>query len=651
MKKEIEKKIIINKAEGDTIFNSYVDKTTLGRQLLKSYLSKTTTTDEKFNKTEDGKHIAFFNNDIDKEVGYLSDIYGYTGVLSLAVRMGVDIEEFDGLKDNIIDNVYLILDAIDNHGYTLYPYVTEDENRCGDGVLFGKVSRDKGEKSPYIGAMTWALSFFTSVRSAIKNKLITFEDPNEEKSLSERLMSKIKYIINFFNSSFIDKCDGVPNVPMGWGYTQGCANSSLFFTYSVLEAYSDFEDNVFDITFINDEEYRTVKDEELLTALNKGRGKGDQRLEEEWKENCRSVANHVWAVYKDVLKDNFVDDSFLKNYRVVTKDDILKSERSNALFNNIYLVSILLYGYVNKRADDKDDVVMTMEAALQNVQRVYNQLRRDGMEYLVDTYIIPFKSQYIDNDGKNVNVYQRLNYKSLVDASLMPMLVKANNIIAYYISQYPVKQMSVFYENLFDNMRTDVTEDSDDIQWIWENKGYDVKINERYIEAIADFYAYYEYYERDYADKKKAKDKRIAAIKEAAEKRGEEKARAKEREAAEKYIQEREQEIRSEYIIENAIRQTVENGVIEAFTTVINAIAEKLAGNKQLNDNEKKLYNSLEAFISSYIIALIRNTTSQVFNAETPERLKNDASTFLTNWVNALSTKEEVIAKFIKEDK
>lgn len=627
MRSNIESKIIIDKSLGEdtgsgAIFKSYVDKQTLGQWLLDSSLAQRYTTDEEFNISKNGTHRVFFSNDSDRETGYLSDIYGYVGVLSLALRMGVKLSKEQ--KEDIVDNIGLILDAIDENGYSLYPYITENENRCDDGKLFGR-------KSPYVGAMTWALSFFTSVRAAIKNGLISLEQ-----SRQDAIVSNIKKIIEFFNGAFIRNGD----TPMGWGYTEGCLNSSLFFTYSVLEAYSDFEDNVFEITYINDEEFRTVKDEELLSAINKGRAEGDVRLEEEWKNKCYEVADHVWSVYKDVLKDNFVDDAFLRNFRTVTRDDILKSERSNALFNNIYLVSILLYGYVNRRADDKDDVVMTMEAALQNVQRVYNQLRRDGLEYLVDTYIIPFKSQHKDRKG----AYLRLNYKSLVDASLLPMLVKANNIIAYYISQYPVKQMSMLFETLFDNM-------SDDDHWVWEDKGYDVKINERYIEAIADFYAYYEDYERDYADKKNAKDKAtkdlIRSEREKERKRVFEDAEA----AAESKFKRREQEIRAEYTIENEIRRSIESGVIGTFVSTMNAVSQKLTNGEELDETEASFYGAIQTLIGAYITNMVRGTVADHGSLETVlKNIKTDSAMFLAEWTEKLSTSEEPLTKLMRGD-
>ena len=161
MRNDIRAKIIIDKnvdVEGSSaIFKSYVNKELLGQWLLESYLAQRFTTDEQFNISKNGKHRAFFNDSKDEEVGYLSDIYGYVGVLSIAARMGVKLSTEQ--KEDIQDNVTLILDAIDENGYTLYPYITEAENKTEDGKLFSK-------KTPYVGAMTWALSFFTSVRSA-----------------------------------------------------------------------------------------------------------------------------------------------------------------------------------------------------------------------------------------------------------------------------------------------------------------------------------------------------------------------------------------------------------------------------------------------------------------------------------------------------
>ncbi len=639
MRQDIEEKIIIKQnvdeeskdKESKAIFKTYVDKKTLGTRLLESYLKQRVRTDENFIPNENGEYNVFYGDDKDERCGYLSDIYGYVGVLSLALRMEVQLS--DELKNDLVRNIDIILDSIKDYGYNLFPYITPEENQHEKGKLFDK-------NYPYVGAMTWALSFFTSVRKAVKLGIIELSERRQAE-----IVNNIKLIISNFNSFFIDNGDS-----MGWGYTLACKTPSLFFTYSVLEAYSDFEDNVFDITFIGDEELRTVKDEELLKAINKDRKEGDKHIDEQWKENCRAVADKVWSVYKDVLKEEFVDDNFISGYRIVKRDDILKSERSNALFNNIYLVSILLYGYVNRRSADKDDVIMTMESALQNVQRVYNQLRRDGMEYLVDTYIIPFKSKHKDKDREDVYI-KNLNYKSLVDATLMPMLVKANNIIAFYISQYPVKQMSALFEDLFDSIQEKAWREHKD--FLWENKGYDVKITERYIEAIADFYGYYEEYERDYAKKKNSYDAKTAALVRKAKEVGREKAIEEANEQANKRYEENVQAVRKEYTIENAIRKSIEGGVVATVSSLFNGIADKLANGSQdeFTPAEEAVYSSIENLIHAYVIKTISKATVNKDTLDTVLcNLKTDTDMFLAEWSEKLANTDDVIAKLIKGD-
>ena len=141
MRSDIESKIVTEKNIGSdgtvsTIFKSYVDKSTLGQWLLESYLAQRVRVDENFVMRENGKHLAFFNTGKDRDVGYLSDIYGYVGVLSLAMRMDVSLS--DEVRNDIADNVTMILDYIDENGYTLFPYVREEDNVAADGKLFGR---------------------------------------------------------------------------------------------------------------------------------------------------------------------------------------------------------------------------------------------------------------------------------------------------------------------------------------------------------------------------------------------------------------------------------------------------------------------------------------------------------------------------------
>ena len=229
--------------------------------------------------------------------GYLSDIYGYTGLLSLASEVELDEKE----KASLIQNINYILDEIENvdYGFTLYPYVSGKDNIVKfNGV---DVKLFDGGDYPFMGALTWTISFLSSVKKAIIHKETDLTDDEKEvdrgfldiKSddiLVKRINNMILDIVIKFNRSIVQGADGTL---LGWNYTGNCEEASLFFTYSVLEAFSDFEDNILDASF--DEETGVItrrfkpacKDLEELFKADKGlRDKSQLDI---WAENCEQV--------------------------------------------------------------------------------------------------------------------------------------------------------------------------------------------------------------------------------------------------------------------------------------------------------------------------------------------------------------------------
>jgi len=622
MKEDVKKIIMVNQSQqgvdGDDsiIFKSYAPAKEIAERIFESYKKQ-------YIIDKDCK--VFFNDDKEKKAGYLSNIYGCTGVLSLVNRMGAKLQDED--KETLVKNLYYIIDYIEDNGYTLFPYLSEEENLTVDGdQLFNK-------RYPYIGAMTWALSFFTSIRKLNLDGEISIDE-----EYNRKIVKNIRNIIDHFNSSLIKDSHGNP---LGWAFTNECSTPSLFFTYSVLEAYSDFEDNIMSVleSEVEGEESTDAKDKELLELINKKRDT-EEEIQEIWKKNCFAVADNVWNVYKDVLKDSFVDDTFLSGYKIITKDDIYKSNSSNALFNNIFLVFILVYGYVNVRSVEKDDVILTMNAALQNVQRIYDQLKKEGMEYLVDSYVVSFKSKHLLRKDAYI---KSLNSKKLIDATLMPILVKANNIIAFYISRYPVKQMSSLFDELFDEKSNG--------EWIWENKKYDVKITERYIEAIADFYAYYDKYERGYAERLKKNKALQEQEREKIRKRVESYLRPQlQAELAEQHEREK-KELKDSFLIENIIRAAITEGTSKKITTTLEHI---IAANKgddvQLDEFETKISSLLKEVVYSYLFNALKKLGVDDTN-KSFENLKTDLSLFFNIWFEKLSSDKEVISKIINKEK
>jgi hypothetical protein len=75
--------------------------------------------------------------------------------------------------------------------------------------------------------------------------------------------------------------------------------------------------------------------------------------------------------------------------------------------------------------------------------------------------------------------------------TLMPLLIRTNNVISEYLVKYPQANMRKYLGYILDNRY----ESEDKPQWIWEKDGFFSCSNYYYVSALGEFYAYYETYE------------------------------------------------------------------------------------------------------------------------------------------------------------
>ena len=551
--------------EGAT-FRIYKDRSFLGKRILESLNAK------RDGVRADGHH-GFYLSDENKDVGLMSQLFGASGLFALINRYNAMDEVYregsqtDKLLQGISRTVVDVLDYVEVNGYDMNPYIdkaTNDELFVSD------------PDNHYVGAMTWALSLFTAAVRALRDKTFKFRfdndsddthrdaDEAEVEKLKLRLYKQIKYIITYFVDNYIDHGKG-----FGWGYCRGCEEPSLFFTYSVIEAYSDFEDNVMPID--DDSAEKTEWDNDLLNFLNADLKEGEKRLEQRYRELCYKVGDKTWALYKNYLRTQFFSERFNGTVTTVTESEIRNTSRSTALFNTLYIIFILFYSSTNIRktrydgGNDRTDeelqeVVNTMTRGLQLVQNFYSDLKSERLDSIVDKHILSFtqKNSLIPDFAKLIGDF------TIQASPLLPMLVKANNLIAYWVLKFPQQTMT----ELFD----EVLEAKNDDAWLWEKKRYDLLSTERYLEAIADYFDYYDTYERSYA----AKVSNAAQLRQEISK----KLEAKSKETLEKQIAKNEKEnedrlkkerdrlrtevrtevehsIRSEYLIEPQIEKKI----------------------------------------------------------------------------------------------
>ena len=557
---------------------------------------------------------GFYLTTKDKTVGLMSQLYGLNGLLSLISRFElVPDEESEskttGKKRTLINNedkqiikdgINWVLKYVDDYGYDLSPHIDPEINK----QLFLEEDNNTGEKYSYMGARTWGLSLFVAARVAYRKKVIDFSD----KEMDE-IKKYIKGSIEFFNKSVIlSKEVDSKGEPIGWGYADGCENEpSLFFTYSVVEAFADFDDACMD-----------GRDPDLIDFINDGNDSGVKH-EEKFRELCFKMGDRAWEIFKSKLKNSFFSDRFDKFVRVIPVEEILASSRSSALFNSLYVIFILFYSYKNNEKVNKkyrpeqskkenEDVQNAMSLGLQLIQNLFDDLANKGKDSIVERHILAFDQKHrVSKFGKE------LNDADIQASSLLPMLVKANNLIARHIYQFPQKKMSDLLNRMFMSKL--------DNEWLWENRRYDLLSTERYLEAIADYFDYYYEYEQHYAQKTLSRAKQEREIKKALKTTVEDSIRKevkielkKEHDNA---LTQKDLEVANRYPIETLLNSRIEEYVNKKVPELLCGALKALSTYNRSDDAGKKqnpllpfqidLRDALHDYIESYFYKSLEN--------------------------------------------
>lgn len=604
-------------------FRLYVERKEVGKKLLHSILKKRDGVDFMGRPVE-----GFYLSDRNKEVGLLSQLYGGNAMFTLMNRYGVELgdEEKEKTKETIL---YVLKYLEENDGCF-------DLNPVLDSGVNSELFVDRGNK--YIGAMTWALSLFVSARVAHRKGIMDFTEKEIEK-----IFKYIRTIIKFF----VENVVGTEAQPLGWGYANGCTEPSLFFTYSVIEAFADFDDNVLG-GVLNDEDTRSVnRDDELIEYINARSIEGEETLTDRFVNICFAIGDRAWELYKDVLRTDCFSDRFDEHFTKIQKEEIYRSSRSSVLFNTLYVIFTLFYSYTNVRKEktnpeESAEIVNTMTLALQLIQNIYDELCAMGKESIVDKHIIAFDQAHaeIKDFGK------LLNEESIQASPFLPMFVKANNLIAYYILQFPQKQMSGF----FDMMLLEQMNDKD--TWLWDKRRFDILSTERYFEALADFFDYYDTYERTYAEKAKGEKEVRADIERQITPTLEAKVKRRVEAAHKKEINQIRRNMADEYPIETMMNermdQKIQDRAMGILTESIDAIVkyneapqkEKEEIEKSFTPEQKTFKESIEKLMMSYFADDIRiksKSANEMDPAILSTAVQDDMQKFMSAFVEFIA--------------
>lgn len=580
----------------------FEDKQVIGEKFFNALLKKRTN--------------GFYIDDDSHKEGFVASLYGVYELLSIADNFfNENAQKAGTFFKNISSDVQLslaneiksIYEHIDKFGFDFAPVISNHTNEKFFLTTEEAGSKNLRQKYPYFGAMTWVLSlssllwkkYFshteTGITKQIDNKQEIISDPDAVKiirNLEDIIKDTIRHIIRLFASTYISpkelsKLDfhgyGDDNkelialaaedgLKLGWGYTKGVKAPSLYFTFSILEAYSDFDSNILiggdkdDYFFPTEDEIEkgmeVTKNESayarserfynnLIDYINSdvkrdgdgkivigSDGKPERvfvkgiRYEEEFRKAATQCAYYLFYKFKDTISDAFYNDD---GY-VVTKQQIMLSSTSPSVFYPLYILSSLLNGEVNgtiktklmytkryrnqlvandSRDNDTLDLIAKADRqirdleseyrqfegcftdGLNNVQKLYSLMEKSGKLDVIDRHYLTFDQSH----SENPQFSRMLSRENILAMPLLPLLVNVTNLYVLWITKFPDKQISAYIMDIFENY-CNHTEDGK-LEWVFEQGNYDLHTTVRYIDAISNFFSYYETYEKVYAVRSK----------------------------------------------------------------------------------------------------------------------------------------------------
>ena len=252
-----------------------------------------------------------------------------------------------------------------------------------------------------------------------------------------------------------------------------------------------------------------------------------------FKENCKRIAREIWRLSKGQLADKFFYNDL---ETTLNEEDISMATTSDALFNTVYIINTMLDAgldedlqhqmhattlgegeVANAEAQERleaehekaereyNNLLEACQIASQKAFRTYEKLKSKGKEYIVEQFLVGFNESFTVHKDK-VKELRKLRMRVF---TLMPLLIRTNNVISEYLIKYPQANMKKYLGYILENRY----KQGKKYKWIWENDGFFSCSNYYYVAALGEFYGYYEKYEMKYISDFATNEKNIASIK------------------------------------------------------------------------------------------------------------------------------------------
>ena len=220
---------------------------------------------------------------------------------------------------------------------------------------------------------------------------------------------------------------------------------------------------------------------------------------------CKKSANQIWELTKDGLASEFYSANLEAK---ITEEMIASSVSSDAIFNVIFVINILINAGIDEDYEDRinyftendsnsyyeaqaeyDNMRDTLRLAYDNCYQYLAKLKKENKEYKIAEYNLNFDEVFVEH----AKIIKDIRKEHIRVFSLMPLMVRTKTTIGEFLIKYPQYDMMIYLEHILKYRCINKQDLS--YRWIWENDGYSASSNYYFISALGAFYEYYNKYE------------------------------------------------------------------------------------------------------------------------------------------------------------
>jgi hypothetical protein len=393
-----------------------------------------------------------FRDETDEGRGKTGLIYRCAGSVSLLLLANTfpKVAGDSRWKDIVLKEFDLVRTHVKEKGFDASPLIDSEKTK-------DSFSPSAATQYHYLDSVSWTLSFAILMRLTHRADLIKLDNP---KTLAIREM-----IQNTLQITCDSACE-----KGGWGFTSGCKQPDLYFSYAISEALADFGDYVMGES---KEEGIAEPDEEFIDALGGRDGNLIKSVMAARKRTCEWLISD--CLNKLGQETTPSDESSQKS------DDPIENIMSDhmGIYATYFALDMLIVSNADQLfPDDANRILQKLEHAIYLSRIRFDKAHEDKIWWNNPSF-----SSWVLQWEKSHPAFPRARSLAMpTEPGLAPLSLRCNVLYTYYFSEGRDKKI--------DDLLKVVHNEAHIETGLWDRESFSLMVTERAIESLVDYADY-----------------------------------------------------------------------------------------------------------------------------------------------------------------